>query len=58
MKNMKWIWMVVLFIGFGASAQPVSDQQLAQHYFDNEEYDKAVTCFPSISSFRTCPRNI
>ncbi|MCR9172151.1 MAG: tetratricopeptide repeat protein [bacterium] len=41
MKSMKWIWIVVLFIGFGASAQPVSDQQLAQHYFDNEEYDKA-----------------
>ncbi len=41
MKSMKWIWIVVLFVGFGANAQPVSDQQLAQHYFDNEEYDKA-----------------
>ncbi len=37
---MKWIWMVVLLVGFGAQAQ-VTDQQLAQHYFDNEEYDKA-----------------
>ena len=37
---MKWIWIVILFIGFGANAQ-TTDQQLAQHYFDSEEYDKA-----------------
>lgn len=37
---MKWIWIIVLFVGFGAQAQ-VTDQQLAQHYFDGGEYDKA-----------------
>lgn len=40
MRSMKWIWIVVLFVGFGLNAQ-TTDQQLAQHYFDNEEYDKA-----------------
>lgn len=39
-RAMKWIWIIVLFVGFGTQAQ-VTDQQLAQHYFDNGEYDKA-----------------
>ncbi|HET6226575.1 MAG TPA: tetratricopeptide repeat protein [Bacteroidia bacterium] len=48
MKKILYILLLFLLIGAGLIAQPSTDEQLANQFYQNKEYDKALTYYDNL----------
>lgn len=54
---MKYLWVFIFFIqAFYVKAQPTSDIQLASHYYQNKEFDKAAIYYEKL--YKSAPNDI
>lgn len=54
---MKYLWVFIFFIqAFFVKAQPTSDIQLASHYYQNKEFDKAAIYYEKL--YKSAPNDI